>query len=244
MERQPLAAETAVKICGITSAEDAALAEDAGADFVGVIVEVAVSPRSVSRHDAATLLRGVGRGVALLYDASAGLADFLVENAPLAALQLAGSESPETLAQVAEVMECPVWKSVHMSPTSAGEVGLAGAPANAGQAGVEETLAAIDAYVSAGAAGIVLDTVVSTQAETRRGGTGMTHDWEAAARIVTAATVPVILAGGLTPRNVAGAISAVRPACVDVSSGVESAPGVKDPVLVRTFVQAVRRGGL
>lgn len=73
----------------------------------------------------------------------------------------------------------------------------------------------------------------------RRGGTGCVIDWPAAAKI--ARLRPIVLAGGLTPVNVGEAIAAVRPYAVDVSSGIESAPGVKDHQLIQAFVEAVRR---
>ncbi len=72
------------------------------------------------------------------------------------------------------------------------------------------------------------------------GGTGELVDWADAAMLVRQMDVPVILAGGLNPHNVAEAIQAVRPYAVDVSSGVEASPGVKDPAKVRDFIQAVR----
>lgn len=73
----------------------------------------------------------------------------------------------------------------------------------------------------------------------RRGGTGRAIDWNAAAAI--ARRRPIVLAGGLTPRNAADAISTVRPYAVDVASGIESAPGIKDHQLMKEFVDAVRR---
>jgi phosphoribosylanthranilate isomerase len=73
------------------------------------------------------------------------------------------------------------------------------------------------------------------------GGTGALADWEAAARL--AAQSPVMLAGGLTPDNVAAAVAAVRPAGVDVASGVERRPGRKDPARVRAFIENARRAG-
>jgi phosphoribosylanthranilate isomerase len=72
------------------------------------------------------------------------------------------------------------------------------------------------------------------------GGTGKSLDWHRAAEIISSLTKPVILAGGLTPDNVAEAIERVRPYAVDVSSGVESSPGVKDPAMVRAFIEAAR----
>jgi len=72
------------------------------------------------------------------------------------------------------------------------------------------------------------------------GGTGHTVDWDMAAEIVQRSERPVILAGGLTPENVGDAVRRVRPYAVDVSSGIESSPGMKDPVKLRDFIQAVR----
>ena len=74
----------------------------------------------------------------------------------------------------------------------------------------------------------------------RIGGTGQTHDWSISRRIVEACGKPVILAGGLTPTNLASALAAVRPAGVDVNSGVENAAGEKDPDRVRSFVRLCR----
>jgi phosphoribosylanthranilate isomerase len=90
--------------------------------------------------------------------------------------------------------------------------------------------------VGNGAARIVLDAPHATAF----GGTGNTVDWDLAAEIVAASSVPVVLAGGLRPENVAEAIRRVRPFGVDVSSGVESSPGVKDPAKLRAFFEAVR----
>ena len=89
----------------------------------------------------------------------------------------------------------------------------------------------------AAAAGLLLDTRVD--GDDTPGGTGRTFDWSLV-RPVREGTSFLVLAGGLTPDNVAEAIAAVRPDAVDVSSGVESAPGRKDPAKVRAFVEAVR----
>lgn len=83
---------------------------------------------------------------------------------------------------------------------------------------------------------LVLDTYHPTLA----GGTGQTFDWELAAQVVEASPVPVVLAGGLNPENVAEAVQRVRPYAVDVSSGVEHAPGQKDPEKVRLFIERAK----
>lgn len=83
--------------------------------------------------------------------------------------------------------------------------------------------------------GLLLDAMVAGVG----GGTGVTIPWDVAAQIVEASKLPVVLAGGLRPDNVAGAIQAVRPYGVDVCTGIESSPGIKDPIKMRDFLQAV-----
>ncbi|HWD37396.1 MAG TPA: phosphoribosylanthranilate isomerase [Fimbriimonas sp.] len=82
--------------------------------------------------------------------------------------------------------------------------------------------------------------LIDSYSENRYGGTGKIVEWEVAAEIVRSSNLPVMLAGGLTPDNVAEAVQTVRPYAVDVSSGVEEKPGVKDEIKMRDFVQAVR----
>jgi phosphoribosylanthranilate isomerase len=94
----------------------------------------------------------------------------------------------------------------------------------------------IEAFVDA----IVLDS--RDRASGRVGGTGTTHDWSISARIVAGARVPIILAGGLTPENVAEAVRVVQPWAVDVNSGVEARDGRKDPLRIERFVAAARGG--
>lgn len=101
-----------------------------------------------------------------------------------------------------------------------------------GETSHEVPLAALDPEDSA----IVLDAHDTKSL----GGTGKRIDWDLARAVVQASPKPVILAGGLTPDNVAEAIRTVRPYAVDVSSGVESSPGIKDPIKIRDFIQAVR----
>lgn len=219
-----------MKVCGITRLEDAKAALLAGADYIGVIVEVEASPRSVDREHAAALL-ACGNGVALTCDAPLELDIAVAKCSQITALQLAGAEDPVVVKDVVDAVSCAVWKSVHLAAVGAGEVD------------VEATLHNIDAYATAGATAIVLDTAVSRGGKALLGGTGTVHDWEAAARITRASRVPIVLAGGLTPGNVAEAIRTVAPAAVDVSSGLEARPGVKDHDLIRAFIEAARRSG-
>ncbi len=218
--------KTLIKICGVTTPLDAAMAMEAGADLVGVLVEIGVSPRSIPLAAARSVAVAAGSAVALTYDASETLNRAVAEQMELVALQLAGRESAETVARLAAEMEPPLWKSVHVDEA-------------AGEDAVGELVETVKRYVEAGAAAIVLDTSTSSG----RGGTGTTHDWGIAAGVVKASPVPVYLAGGLNASNVADAIRVVGPYGVDVSSGVESAPGVKDEAKVREFIAAVRTLG-
>lgn len=219
--------ETVIKICGVTSARDALLARESGADLVGVLVEVAVSPRSVALEEARGIARAAGRAVALTYDASASLNRAVAEQMELEAVQLCGTESPQAAGELADEIEWPVWKSLHL------ETGPDG-----GQT-AEGILESIEEYTTAGVRAIVLDTATGGPVP-MRGGTGKVHDWRLAGRVVAGSRLPVFLAGGLDPGNVARAIREVSPAGVDVSSGVEACPGVKDPARLAAFISAVR----
>jgi len=219
---------TLVKICGVTGADDALTAQRHGADFIGVLVEVSVSPRSVSLVQARSIAAAGVPLVALTYDARLGLNQAIADRIEPHALQLCGTESPEEVAELVAAIGMPVWKSVHLS---------ADEPERAAP---EDILRDIEAYRRAGAAAIVLDSMVGGGAGAL-GGTGMTHDWATAARVVARSALPVFLAGGLSPANVSDAIRVVRPFGVDASSGVERRPGVKDASRVRSFVDSVRR---
>lgn len=220
-----------MKICGVTSPQDAAMAVQAGADFVGVLIEVDVSPRSVGLEDASRIASEVEGVVALTYDAPIELDTAVVAAMKPAALQLAGSESSDLAGEVTRAVPCAVWKSIHLRH------------GDLGSSQIESTLAKIARYVAAGISTVVLDTAVPGSRGGRLGGTGVTHDWRAAGQIVAASSVPVFLAGGLSPANVAEAVVQVRPAGVDVSSGVELSPGMKDPSKVRAFLRAAREAG-
>ena len=137
----------------------------------------------------------------------------------------AGLEAIETIRDtVPDSVE--VWLAVGLPPR--GEQGVDAA---------ESALARIRQAAAAGISRIVLDT--ATRAGT--GGTGMVSDWETAARIVKASPLPVMLAGGITPENVAEAVLAVGPCGIDVSSGVEHSPGHKDPARLAHFAIELNR---
>jgi indole-3-glycerol phosphate synthase/phosphoribosylanthranilate isomerase len=204
----------AVKICGITSVEDARAAVGAGADAVGFVFWPR-SPRAVDPATARTIAAALPPfvlRVGVFVDAGAEDMRRIADEVGLDLLQLQGSEPPEAVAQAPR------------RAVKAVRVGSGFRP--------EEAL-----RYDGAAAGLLLDTRVD--GDEVPGGTGRSFDWSLV-RPVREGTSFLILAGGLTPDNVGDAIAAVRPDAVDVSSGVESAPGRKDPAKVRAFVDAVR----
>jgi indole-3-glycerol phosphate synthase/phosphoribosylanthranilate isomerase len=205
----------AVKICGITSVEDAVMAVAAGADAVGLVFWPG-SPRAVdvatARAIAAALPPFVLR-VGVFVDAPPEEMRRVADEVGLDMVQLHGSEPPEAVSRAPR----RAVKAVRVGPGFRPEEAL---------------------RYDGAAAALLLDTRVD--GDGRPGGTGRTFDWSLVRPVREGTSSFVILAGGLTPENVGEAIAAVRPDAVDVSSGVESAPGKKDPAKVRAFIEAVR----
>lgn len=205
-----------VKICGIRTEaiRDAAVA--AGAAYLGFVF-FPKSPRNVTHEEAAALAVGVPPGVAkvaLTVNADDAALEALLEAVPLDMLQLHGAESPERVAEVRARFGLPVMKAV-------GVRGEADLPAIAEYSRVADQLL-IDAKAPKDGA--------------LPGGNGLAFDWRLIAGRRWA--VPWMLAGGLTPQNVAEAVRLTGATQLDLSSGVETAPGVKDPALVRAFMTA------
>ncbi len=203
-----------VKICGLRSWTDLEVAAGAGADFVGFVF--APSRRQVTPHEVRALVHRLnGRNRPLIVGVFVNPNPDDV-NAVVELCRLdrvqLSGDEPPDLCRRIRV---PVWKTIH----------LAGRPS----LDVATRYAEVVEFIH-------LDAFVPG----RYGGTGVSTDWTLAAEL--ARTYPVILAGGLTPENVAAAVSLVRPAGVDVSSGVES-DGRKDPARVRAFVRQARDAG-
>lgn len=214
-----------IKICGITTAADAELAARCGADYIGMVCEIAYSPRCISRVAAAELARRSPVPVVLLVDAPAARAiDLALQVRPFG-LQLIAEHSPAELSLIKRETGCSMWLPLRL-PASAAPQGGAGT-------GLEQYLNMIR---RSGCDTVILDTLVRGM----KGGTGRTCDWALAETIVAASPAPVYLAGGITPRNAARACRQVRPAGIDVSSGVEQAPGVKDSAKIERLVRELR----
>jgi phosphoribosylanthranilate isomerase len=224
-----------VKICGVTTAEDARMVCAAGADAVGLNF-VAGSPRRLDLEAARAVAAVVPRGVAKVgVFAGAGAAEVLrvAREAGLDAVQLhghfAGSGPVDPPALCGQLGGVPVIRAVRLDDAADQSDRLASARRwieEAVRSGAGPVVALVDA--SATAAGGSL------------GGTGAVVDWMALAR-AEPLPVPLALAGGLTPANVAEAIRVTGLRAVDTASGVESAPGRKDPAKVAAFVAAARR---
>jgi phosphoribosylanthranilate isomerase len=208
---------TRVKICGITRLEDAGLAIELGASALGFNF-YEKSPRCLAPADAWKILRKLPTlvstvGVFVNWDSASIIA--LAKSLRLSAAQLHGDESAAVTAECAR--HFPVIKAF--------------------RTGSKFQFTQFQAHNAASS--FLLDAATSETKSQNYGGTGRVADWKIAKR--AAAKYPILLAGGLTPENVAEAILAVRPYAVDVASGVESSRGKKDPAKLCAFFAEVAR---
>ncbi|MBC7855442.1 MAG: phosphoribosylanthranilate isomerase [Pirellulaceae bacterium] len=213
-----------IKICGITSVEDALLVAEAGADAIGLNF-YGQSPRYVTAERAQEICDALPPGitkVGLFVNSPPQAVAATVNRVGLGAVQLHGDEGPDFLAALGKL------------------------PVNTAFRCKESTLDNVKAFLNlcdetSHPFAILLD----AHAPGLYGGTGQVLDWKGLARERDKLMgLPLILAGGLTPENVAEAIRQVRPDAVDTASGVEASPGKKDPAQVRAFVAAAKAAGL
>lgn len=208
---------TRVKVCGITSLEDALVAVAAGADALGFIF-VEGTPRFVTPAQVAPIVRALPpfvTPVGVFWDHPRGHVKAVAQSCGLAALQLHGAEPPDEM----DGYEWPVIKTVKLPPAGAG---------------ADAVPPDVAVYRARGVAAVLLDSAA-------RWSEGEARDpiaWDVAR--ACAAGGPVVLSAGLTPDNVARAVAVARPWAVDVNSGVEARPGRKDPDKVRRFVAAAK----
>jgi len=211
---------TKIKFCGLTRAVDAATAKRLGASHVGVIF--AESQRRVTAEQAREILDsaeglkrvgvfGPGRGAIPNVIRTSRQADLDV-------IQMHGNFAPDDIAHIRADFDGEIWAVI---------------PVDSATGALPDAWEAIADVADA----FLLDSRVGTST----GGTGKAFPWGASAESIqrAAALLPVILAGGLNPSNVAQAIKTLRPSIVDVSSGVESSPGIKDPALMQAFAEVV-----
>ncbi len=205
-----------VKICGVRTPTIVETAAGEGADFIGLVL-FPKSPRHVELEEArvlAAIARGKIGTVAVLVDPDDALIDAAVERVRPDLLQLHGSETPERVAAIKARTGLKVMKAISVAESA--------------------DVAEASAY-AASADYILFDTKAGAGA-TLPGGNGVPFDWLA----LKGLTAPFALSGGLTPDSVGEAIKVTGASLVDVSSGVERAPGEKDAELVRRFIRAAK----
>lgn len=215
------------KVCGLTRLADCRLAESLGAAYLGFIF--ARSPRRCSAEWAEALVRGLdadassaaaprrARRVGVFDLQAPATVGAVARRVGLDVVQLHGPADARRLAELRTLTSAELWSVVAVAGSCVDERAL---------------------EVAQGADGILLDAKIGS----RVGGTGVPFDWERVARTLEPLrpSRPIILAGGLTATNVVTAAAILRPDVVDVSSGVESRPGRKDPARLRAFAHAVR----
>jgi len=204
-----------VKICGLTRAEDARTAADAGADYLGVILTAGFG-RSVSVDEAARVLDGVGPArVAVVVDEAPDVVARAARAIGAGVVQLHGSEDRAMISELRGLGGWTIWKAVRARTED--DIRLA----------VQGLCDLVDGFVIEGwREGVI-------------GGGGVRVSVGGpAVRAAIPSERTFALAGGLSPDNVGGAVARFSPDVVDVSSGVEGAPGIKDPILVQAFVRA------
>ncbi len=207
-----------VKICGLSTPETMQAALDAGADFVGLMF-FAKSPRNVSLATAARLAdaaRGKAKIVTVTVDAGDALLDGIAESVRPDFIQCHGAETPARLAEIEARTGAGAYKVLRV--------------------------ATIDDVARAGdydPRPFIMFDAMPPKDSVLPGGNGLAFDWT----ILEGAAHPFMLAGGLNPANVAEAIRMTGADIVDVSSGVESSPGIKDVALIRKFIEAAKGAG-
>jgi phosphoribosylanthranilate isomerase len=207
-----------VKICGLSTPETVAAALDAGADLIGFVF-YRKSPRNVSLERAAELAkpaRGRAKIVALIVDADDAEIEAIERTLSPDIYQAHGGEAPERIEAIAALTRKPVMKAIKVK--DAGDVA--------------------SSLPYAGSAALILYDAKApeTLVGALPGGNGLAFDWS----LLGGKSAGFVLSGGLNPGNVAEAIRVTGAPIVDVSSGVETAPGVKDAGLIRKFIEAAK----
>lgn len=213
------------KVCGVTTPRDAAAVDDAGADYIGAVLSPGYA-RSVSPERAAQLYAAsTARRVGVFVDAPPEQVVALARQLSLDVVQLHGSEPPEVAARIGAAGPWKVWKSFH--------AGIDGGPA------VGRSLTRAIARYADAVAGVLVD----AWDPRAPGGTGRSFGWRGVGAAVrrAAGSAAFVAAGGMTADNAAAAIESLAPCVLDASSGLESAPGAKDPAKVHAFVTAVHQ---
>jgi phosphoribosylanthranilate isomerase len=220
-----------IKICGITSLEDAYMAAEMGADYVGVIIEVAFSPRTVSINDAVSIFTSAPLPVvALVHQMKPERLQELLLILKPHAIQFLSQDGPEMTRWLKKLQPgLQVWQSLFLPACGESAAGLDFA------ALAEKAELCREAGMDA----VLFDTAAI--ASGKFGGTGLTADWGLADKLVREAQLPAFLAGGINPGNIRRAVETVRPYGIDLSSGVEESPGKKSSAKLRALMEELRQ---
>jgi phosphoribosylanthranilate isomerase len=220
-----------VKICGTTNIEDALLAAREGADYFGVVIEVSFSPRSLTIEEAGDLFNNpLIPAVALVFHMGEQRLEYLINKLRPFAIQFLSQEDPEVIKRLKlKFREVKFWQSIHLKST--GE-----------DFEYDKIKIGIQKYLNVGIDLLLFDTVATVDGIQKFGGTGQISDWKLVKQLFNDidAQVPVLLAGGINPENVAEALDTINPDGVDLCSGVESVKGIKDPEKVRKLIRIVK----
>jgi phosphoribosylanthranilate isomerase len=211
---------TRIKICGVTLPDDAARVASAGADFVGLNFwprsKRYIAPERAPMIASVVRSTGTAKLVGVFVDAEVDEIQAIAANVDLDIIQLHGDESPEEVKRVSLAVYRPVWKALPIKSS--------------------RDLNALDVWP---AEALLLDAPTPG-----RGGGGATFDWQLAREARERyPRINFVLAGGLTAENVSAAIKTVEPWAIDVASGVEAAPGIKDAAKLAAFIGAARVAG-
>ncbi|MCX5895070.1 MAG: phosphoribosylanthranilate isomerase [Proteobacteria bacterium] len=216
-----------VKICGITRRDDVLTAAQAGVNFAGVIVEIEESPRAVSVETARCIIADSPIPIVLLMEKSSHEIEQIAGELKPFAVQLVGDVPAETICSLKKHNAYRIWKTMQVA-----------------QQGEDFSLLAaytlLEQYRTSGVDTIVLDTLVREAGKQKKGGTGQVCDWHMAKKLAAQSSIPVFLAGGISPANVREAMREVHPYGIDVSSGVECEPGKKDPQKILKLMHIIR----
>ncbi len=219
---QTISKRTRIKLCGLTRAQDVQLAVELGADALGFVF-YPPSPRAVDAKQAAQLLALLPpfvSAVGLFVNASVAEVRQTLAIAPISILQFHGDETLEQCCAIAQEVQRPFLRALRVKPDMK----------SADLLECDQQYRSASPYFS----GLLLDTWVDSY-----GGSGKVFDWSL---IPAELAHQAVLSGGLNVQNVTEAVVSVRPFAVDVSSGIESAKGIKDAALMHAFVSAVRAG--
>ncbi|MCG8550176.1 MAG: phosphoribosylanthranilate isomerase [Desulfobacterales bacterium] len=220
-----------VKICGTTNMEDAQMTADAGADYFGVVVEADFSPRSMTIEAAKPLFSSPPLPpVALVFNMAASRVETLIQQLNPFAVQFLSLAEPSFVTYLKRrYPKVEAWQSIHL-PRAGESVDL------------ENFQKTVQTSVTAGVDALLFDTAALSKGEMKFGGTGITSDWDIVKELMDSirGTVPIWLAGGINPDNVAEAIDKINPYGIDLCSGVEAARGKRDAAKLTSLMTNIR----